>query len=360
MGKKERKNRRERCQLKLISGVLKMINKKVPIMLLWQNKGEIQKIGTRNMLNWYDGLDEEVKQGLRSCMVEDIIRLNQNKEEMAEKDKSKESEKAALILKSLSPASELSCLPFPLSLMNKKQKTKFLSERIFVEAGIAGVPVVYGSPFWRPSFWQEDVWAWQNLSKPLSKVTEAEFTGAGSFGDFLEILIRSVFAAANRDPEVYVEDTASMTETMKKKERARGINRKPTIIRTEQRCQENAEAEGTVTSFKPRRNVGVSPFKNVVRNLDDQLATVSELPVIPEIEHDFSPTPDPRHHSPPHDPDLLFPNNLSLSSGGVSIFKLVNTSLQPIEWYFSWPDSKLSITPGAGMIAPGGETVVCV
>ena len=190
MGKKDRK---EKCQLKLITGVLQLIKKKVPVMLLWLNQGEMQKIGTRNILDWFDSLDDEVKGDLSSRMVQDIISMNANREVMAENNQNiNDAEKAVRILKNMSSLTELPRLPYPLSLMNKRQKIKYLSDRIFEEAKVAGVQVIYGSKSWKPQFWLDDVWAWHNLTKPLIKITEAEFSGEGSYADFLENLIRSI------------------------------------------------------------------------------------------------------------------------------------------------------------------------
>ena len=281
MGKKDRK---EKCKLKLIAGVLQLIKKKVPVMLLWLNQGEMQKIGTRNILDWFDSLDDEVKGDLRSRMVQDIISMNANREVMTENNQNiNDAENAVSILKDMSSLTELPRLPYPLSLMNKRQKIKYLSDRIFEEARVAGVQVIYGSKSWKPQFWLDDVWAWHNLTKPLIKITEAEFSGEGSYADFLENLIRSIFEDAERDPEKFVEDTAIKSGTLKKKQRARGINNKPTIIRMENRELDIGvtEREGTAAVFKPRRKIGVSPFKNkgpqtVVRNLGDQLARVPE------------------------------------------------------------------------------------
>ena len=100
MGKKDRK---EKCKLKLIAGVLQLIKKKVPVMLLWLNQGEMQKIGTRNILDWFDSLDDEVKGDLRSRMVQDIISMNANREVMTENNQNiNDAEKAVSILKDMS------------------------------------------------------------------------------------------------------------------------------------------------------------------------------------------------------------------------------------------------------------------
>jgi len=56
----------------------------------------------------------------------------------------------------------------------------------------------------------------------------------------------------------------------------------------------------------------------------------------------------------------LIPSQLSLPSGGEAMFKLLNQSPQPVHWDLSWPSSKLSISPGAGLLSPHGQAVVCV
>jgi len=57
---------------------------------------------------------------------------------------------------------------------------------------------------------------------------------------------------------------------------------------------------------------------------------------------------------------LMIPRHLSLPSGEEAMFKLVNQSSQPVHWDLSWPSSKLTISPGAGMLSPHGQAVVCV
>lgn len=153
-----------------------------------------------------------------SRMVQDIKSMNDDEEVLAENvPNTNDSERAVSILKNLSPLSELPRLPFPLSLMNKRQKIKYLSDRIFEEARVAGVPaVIYGSKSWKPQFWLDDIWAWQNLTKPLIKITEAEFSGDGSYVDFLAALVRSILEGADKDPEDYVEDITNKSTTLSK------------------------------------------------------------------------------------------------------------------------------------------------
>merc|ERR1719508_102883 len=57
---------------------------------------------------------------------------------------------------------------------------------------------------------------------------------------------------------------------------------------------------------------------------------------------------------------MMIPRHLSIPSGEEAIFKLVNQSSQPVHWDLSWPSSKLTISPGAGMLSPHGQDVVCV
>ena len=90
-----------------------------------------------------------------------------------------------------------------------------------------------------------------------------------------------------KDPEEFTEDIKNKTVTVKKKMRIRGINKKPTVLeKIDEDNNEETRAGGFNASlsrgqpFKPRRTVGLSPFKNVVSNLDGPHV---------EVSHDLSP-----------------------------------------------------------------------
>merc|ERR1712098_920473 len=56
----------------------------------------------------------------------------------------------------------------------------------------------------------------------------------------------------------------------------------------------------------------------------------------------------------------LIPNRIQLKTGGEGLLNLVNLSDTRVHWDMSWPSSKLSLSPGSGILEPRCEAVVCV
>ena len=293
MGKKFRK---DKCQVELITDVLRLVKKKVPVMLLWHNKGELSKVGTGNMCKWYNELDADIQKDLQASMVQDIIDMNNGTEELIVNEESlPDKVRASSIFQGLSyDASSLPRLPFPLSIMSKKQKSKYISDRIAQEARSAGVKLVYGAENFRPTFWPEDVWSWSNMRKTLRNMTENDFTGLGTYSMFLEMLVRIILEQENKDPEEFTEAVDRSSLSVKKKERIRGINRVPTIIRRgdPENNVENNIQDGSMVPFKPRRQVGASPFKGS----GSKAASTTTVPIVAmndDLQEEISDNSDP-------------------------------------------------------------------
>ena len=229
-----RKEKREKAEIHLISGCLRLISKNVPALIVWQHKGQLKKFGTSNMAEWFDNLDEDTKLQLSSDMVLDMKNLVGKEEELIQNPENFPlSARASSIFKSLtnpSHASGLPELPFPLTLMSKKQKVKYLSDQIASEAKKDKARVVYGSENWRPSLWLESDWSWVNLKQPLSKTKETMYTGEGNLSEFFSKTIRKLFEKKVLDPEMHVVDLQNKGKILEQKRRFRGIHSKPRII----------------------------------------------------------------------------------------------------------------------------------
>ena len=63
MGKKDIK---ANCEVNLITWILRLLGKNTPVLALWQHKGELKKIGSKNMSSWFDNLDDGARQTLTS------------------------------------------------------------------------------------------------------------------------------------------------------------------------------------------------------------------------------------------------------------------------------------------------------
>ena len=113
------------CEVSLIASVLRLQQKNVPALMIWQHQGELKKFGTGQMSKWYDDLDPAAKQSLSSCMVTDMKNLSTGSEdELVMNDENLSYKvRASAIYSSLvknQSGDRLPRLPFPLSWMNKK------------------------------------------------------------------------------------------------------------------------------------------------------------------------------------------------------------------------------------------------
>jgi hypothetical protein len=66
----------QECEVRLIGDVLRLVKKNVPVLLVWQNKGELKHLGTGNMSDWLTTLGNDVREDLSGRMVEDMLGLN--------------------------------------------------------------------------------------------------------------------------------------------------------------------------------------------------------------------------------------------------------------------------------------------
>ena len=236
MGKKKNKSNSE---VNLIASVLRLQQKNVPALMIWQHQGELKKFGTGQMSKWYDDLDLVTKQSLSSCMVTDMKNLSTGSEEeelLMNDENISYKVRASAIYSSLvkKPSGEgLPRLPFPLSLMSKKQKVQYICNRIAAEAKVMDVKVVYGCDGWKPSFWLEHIWSWSSVKRTLNKMNVEEFTGDGSFLEFLSLTVKAILDAEKLDPENYVENIINKEKTLKKKKRARGIHVEPSVVKVQ-------------------------------------------------------------------------------------------------------------------------------
>ena len=222
------------CGENLVTAILKMLHKNVPVLTFWEHKGELIHLGSSSMSKWFDDFEDVIKQDLRSRMVSDIVNLSNNTEELlVDHENVPDKVRASCLYKSLTNhvhPSGTQPLPFPLSLMSKKEKSKYLCDLIRAEAKERKTKLVYGSEICRPSFWLEDEWSWTNVKKSLFLVEEKTFTGQGSWTEFLSKTIKVVFDSNNLSPETHVQNLELKMKTLKKKKRFRGIHESPVIV----------------------------------------------------------------------------------------------------------------------------------
>ena len=201
----------------LIRACLKVLKRNIPVAVVWYQRGQVRKIGSQNLAKWMETLDETLLERAMVCDEESLIKGDEplvcgnNEEEIL----------ATHLLQDIQKI-ELKQLPFPLSLMNKKEKAKYLSDLIQEENREKRFKMVYGHPTCRPSFWPQEVWAWENVKRAISKTNEDTYTGPGTYTDFLSICIRKLLGKYGRDPETFVCQEQNEAK-IKKKMSTRGL-----------------------------------------------------------------------------------------------------------------------------------------
>ena len=72
--------KKDNAVISLVSCILRLVDKNVPILAIWQDGGKMKKIGSSNMVNWCEKLDDETKKQLESSIQEDSNDLIDDKE----------------------------------------------------------------------------------------------------------------------------------------------------------------------------------------------------------------------------------------------------------------------------------------
>ena len=221
----------------LVSAVMRLMDKNIPVLVFWEHKGHLKKLGSTAMSKWFADLEDNVKKDLRNQKVSDLQSLINGTEELLDQNENlPDKVKASCVYKSVTnPAhpSGVPLLPFPLAVMNKKEKGKYLCDLIRSEARDNKLKFQYGDQGSRPSFWLEEDWSWSNLKESLFLVTEKTFTGRGTWMEFLSKTFKNLFDAKNLSPETHVESLEFKSDKiMKKKKKYHGIHDGPSIVPT--------------------------------------------------------------------------------------------------------------------------------
>ena len=232
-----KKQNKKNCEINAISALLKLIQKNVPALLIWDHKGHVKHMGSKSLSDWFDGLDNQLLKNLQSRMVEDVINISDKTEQLMinPEDVPDHVRASSLYITLMTPqihTSGIPLLPFPLEYMSKKEMIKYLSEIMRSEAAESQKKVVYGSQNFVPGFWLEADWPWTSLKQPLSKTKESMFTGDGSFSEFLAKTIRVMLESKGLEQDTHVEEQEGKGKQLEKKKRALGIHEGTKIIRT--------------------------------------------------------------------------------------------------------------------------------
>ena len=218
-----------KSRINLIAAGLKLGFKQIPFLLVFENKGVLNHYGSSNMDQWFSSeLSLDAKESLKSKMLCDIKEhcrcslpdLENNTSGSTSEIQMNVDKCAQAIYESLTRdrhPSGTPLLPYPLDMMNIKQKASYVRVLIEDEATKDNVTFEYGMTSWRPDFWLDDEWNWSNLKQSIFLMTESSYNGKGSWSDFLSNTIRSVFNQRGLDTETHVIDPGTNKICKKRK-----------------------------------------------------------------------------------------------------------------------------------------------
>ena len=75
-----KKQNRKNCEINAISALIKLIQKNVPALLIWDHKGHVKRMGSKSLSQWFDGLENQVRKNLQTRMVEDVVNISDKSE----------------------------------------------------------------------------------------------------------------------------------------------------------------------------------------------------------------------------------------------------------------------------------------
>ena len=211
-------------QTKLITTILKLAKLRVPVSAVWFLEENMRITGTPNLEAYLSQLDQD---SLAKAVKEDMKNFaKSDNDEHILVELIPETVQAKQIFKKLLPVSrDMDRLPFPLSMMNRREKVHWLTNEIHREqkevSGRTSTKVKYGDPNLMPSFWLNEEWDWTLLTRNLSNVHNENYTGPGELSDFITRLVENCIKMKGEDPELFVKKNIKekyLTQKMKNRD----------------------------------------------------------------------------------------------------------------------------------------------
>ena len=223
------KVKQDNAEINFVSTGLNLMKKNVPLGAFWHRLGQVNFFGSSKTSAWFESLDSKVKDSLSIALVEDMKNMA-NEPLLKTNESLSDREKAIKIsqrFKDQNPnfhPSGLHLLPFPLSLMNKKQKLKYLANSISEEANKNNHGrLSFAEEESKPSWWLEEMWGWINVNKSLHSIKETMYTGEGTFDEFITKSMINLLHLAGMDPERDILSMEGKSNILAKKRKQRGI-----------------------------------------------------------------------------------------------------------------------------------------
>ena len=135
-------------------------------------------------------------------------------------------------------------LPYPLMVMNRKEKLKSLRYLIVYDRHInfddSSSKPIFGEASWEPRFWPKDGVKWTSLTKNVGNLKKEDIPGYESPTELYTLLIQNAYHLYGEDPETYIDKSMSK-EILSKRRKALGIHDNQ---RYEEHDEDPADYEG--------------------------------------------------------------------------------------------------------------------
>ena len=107
-------------------------------------------------------------------------------------------------------------LPADVCLMVYSGLWKWITQETIKEHWVGGGRkkcVKLGSPDFKPSFWLDDIWAWEEVTKHHRDLPKSAYTGPGIMTDFLKKVVERWLKLLGINPSMWVEQEVVAMET---------------------------------------------------------------------------------------------------------------------------------------------------
>ena len=302
------KVKQETAEINLISTGLNLLKNNVPMGAFWHRLGQVNFFGSSKTSSWFESLDSKLKDSLNDALVLDMQNmaneplLAMNAESLSDRDTAIKISKSFDAQNPNIHSSGLPLLSFPLSLMNKKQKLKYLASAISKEGKKSNVgKVSFGEEESKPFWWLEEMWSWSNVNQSLHSIKDTMYTGEGTFDEFITKSMISLLTLNGMDPERDILSMEGKSNILAKKRRQRGIHEPPKVL-------ENTQ----IGKVQPENNLGGSATPRLssysIRSTLSSRPGTSGTPTNittstprPDQEQTSTPPPDQEQTSTPSD-----------------------------------------------------------
>ena len=209
-----------RCQVQLISSLLRMAKMNMPVAAVWLHEDKPQVYGTRHLKRLLCDIEQV---DVDNAIKLDVLNLSSpDPDEPLLKDQNDAPDhNVAQFRNSSESTSSPDLLPFPLSCMNRKEKFIWMTKEILRDQRRQSEEVTtrvkYGDPNLVPSFWPNEEWDWGQLTRNFSNISSNSYTGPGNLQDFVTRLISRCLNKFDKDPETYVKSNIDKTKLEKRK-----------------------------------------------------------------------------------------------------------------------------------------------